>query len=177
MGPVPPRRTRNRRIINNCSPVPIVGEFEIGKRIRAMEVQCRAVRPIADAKYAVRVAVLNCPEINPFEIDLIGAGQRAVTRETQDRAAEGRRLIDFQHAGGGGEDDGCAVSSSNLEGTAGAYACRSRGPSQRLGDFQSAARGNVRPDYSVSIEVLVEDSFQQLSDQLAPDKTPTMFER
>src|SRR5580693_5275738 len=56
------RQTGNRRVKNDCSPVPIVGKFEISKRISTVEVQCRTMRSVRHGQDAVGIAIVNRAE-------------------------------------------------------------------------------------------------------------------
>src|SRR5262249_29563159 len=114
------RRTGYGRVVDNRAAVAIVGKLEVGERIAAMEIQCCTVGTIGHGENTVCVATVNRAEVDAFEVDLIGASERAIAGEAENRAAKGRRLVKLQHPGHSAEGDGCAVGSGEFESRAGA---------------------------------------------------------
>src|SRR5262249_62024648 len=128
----------------------------------ALEVQCRAMGPVGHGENAICVAIVNRVEVDAFEIDLIGACQRAVAGEAKNLGAEARWLIELQHPCGGDEADRSGIRGSKLERTVRADRSHSRCTGQWLADLHARARGSIKPDDAITVRVLAQGRLSRL---------------
>ena len=136
------------RIVDDRSAIAIVGKFEIRQDVRSNEIQLGRVDSIGHRQNATRKGIVNRAVVDVTQIDLIRAGKAAVPGEIENRAHEGRSMVDLQRSRRGLERHRCGIGSGDFERRVGPDYCRFRGISQRklgicrrIHRFKTSSRG------------------------------------
>ena len=82
------RRIRHRRIVHEGAPAAVARELKIAEDVGAAETQVNRIGAISHGQHTIGIPVLDRVETDTLEVDLIRAGERAVTGETENLASE-----------------------------------------------------------------------------------------